>query len=49
MSDKRRRREQWLIWHRMKGHRVIKGFSLLSPMTVYKCETCDMVWTRSLL
>ena len=46
---KRRRREGWVWWHRWKGHRVLKGYALLAPTSVYKCEDCGLIWARSLL
>lgn len=51
MTDtrKRRKRENFIWWHRMKGHRVIRGYGLLSPASVYKCEDCNRFWNRSLL
>lgn len=48
MSE-RRFREKFIWWHRLKGHSVIKGFGLLSPTSAWKCEECDIVWTRSLI
>lgn len=50
MSGRKKRiRERFIWWHRMKGHEVLKGINLLSPSSVHKCMDCDLIWDRSYL
>ena len=40
---------RYVWWHRWKRHSVIRGFGLLAPMSAWKCEDCDRIWTWSLI
>ena len=46
---KRRAWHYWAWWHRLRGHKVEKGYGLLSPSTAYHCVECGLTWTVSLL
>ena len=40
---------RYIWWHRLKGHRGIKGYTILCPATVIECIECELVWERSLI
>lgn len=36
-------------WHRVHGHRVMRGYDMFGTSITWKCEQCDIARTRSLL